>query len=270
MGHSLNLYTSASSEPVWTRAASTEVNCLDSCRPGGWGAHAAVYFSIYFCPWRAHKAVLHWTFPQFNASNFNRLETCARSHRVITVSWSLEESKTVFNTRKPNKWTHWRLMPKRAGGLGWTTSYSEAAELRALFTIGCMWEVLKAGFSWHGWDPLTHLEVEADANKHRAITGDHNRCTSADETDRTSTWNSSTEHQTNTSLAELNFQEAVLGFVWPHPQSAVFFNYSYKITRWEFIRLSNRDFEPQNQFPQLRISPIIQLVLFLLWPLSTI
>lgn len=91
-----------------------------------------------------------------------------------------------------------------AGGLGWTTSYSEAAELRALFTLRCMWEVLKARFSWHGWDPLTHLEVEADANKHRAIIGDHNRCTSADEPDRTPTWNSSTEHQTNTSLAESN------------------------------------------------------------------
>lgn len=33
-------------------------------------------------------------------------------HRVITVFWSSEESKTVCNTRKPNKWSDWRLIPK--------------------------------------------------------------------------------------------------------------------------------------------------------------
>lgn len=46
------------------------------------------------------------------------------------------------------------------------------------------------------------------------------------------------------------------------------FNYSYKITT-QFIHLSNHDFQPRNQFTQLCLSPIIKLVLFLLWPLST-
>lgn len=47
-----------------------------------------------------------------------------------------------------------------------------------------------------------------------------------------------------------------------------FFNYSYRITRQEFIHLSYHEFQPRNQFTQLCLSPIIQLVLFLLWPLS--
>lgn len=62
-----------------------------------------------------------------------------------------------------------------------------------------------------------------------------------------STWSSSTKHQTVTSLVELNLQVAVkrcsvsLGPVRVGsscPSIFSFFNYSYKITRWEFIHLS--------------------------------
>lgn len=38
-----------------------------------------------------------------------------------------------------------------------------------------------ATFSWHGLEPMNHLEGEANANKHKAVTSDHDDCMRIDE-----------------------------------------------------------------------------------------
>lgn len=38
-----------------------------------------------------------------------------------------------------------------------------------------------ATFSWHGLEPMNHLEGEANANKHKAVTSDHHDCMRIDE-----------------------------------------------------------------------------------------
>lgn len=141
---------------------------------------------------------------------------------------------------------------------------------------------------------------EEKANK-KAIIGDHDCCIRMDGPACRGFCSSTqyrvfslapTKHQSITSLEELfkqtartvsnQSQEAVLcwltfetfpGLFWrdnvsfPCPQSSL--SLIVRKSQNEFIHLCNREFQPWNQFTQLCLSPITQLVLFLLWPLPS-
>lgn len=161
-----------------------------------------------FILWKTEKNLtnFHYYYWRYIFKFFN----LGRSHTIIvfeiTLCFTLFDffTHTFMSMYGHSIDFHLTIRPFNASGLKWSKQMSNSKPTDSRLVLKCELEVgvsitncrscspcsstftlhvksVEGTFSWHVSEPLTYLEVEANAKKHKAITSDHDRCTRIDD-----------------------------------------------------------------------------------------